>query len=93
VIGQNGTISLMKKEIHPTYFKEAMIECACGNKIPAGSTQEAMKVEVCAACHPFFTGKQRLMDKAGMVEKFAAKMAKVEARKGTPKKAAVKADS
>ena len=63
----------MKKGIHPEY-KQTTISCACGNVIHTGSTKEDLKVEVCSACHPFYTGaKSRLVDKAGRVEKFKKK--------------------
>ena len=65
----------MKKDIHPKYFPGAVIKCACGNKITAGSTKENIEVELCSACHPFFTGKEKLIDTAGRVEKFKARRA------------------
>ncbi|MFA4890567.1 MAG: 50S ribosomal protein L31 [Candidatus Paceibacterota bacterium] len=65
----------MKKDIHPKYFPNALIKCACGNKITAGSTKEKIEVELCSACHPFFTGKEKLIDTAGRVEKFKARRA------------------
>jgi len=74
----------MKKDIHPKYFDKAKITCACGNVIEVGSTSEAIKVDICSNCHPFYTGKQKLMDKAGRVEKFQAKRAKAATAK--PKK-------
>jgi len=68
----------MKKDIHPQYFPQAVIKCACGNKIIAGSTKEKMEVEICSNCHPFFTGKKKLIDTAGRVEKFKARRAKAK---------------
>ena len=65
----------MKDKIHPQLF-DVMVHCACGNEFPTRSTKKEMRVEVCAACHPFFTGKQKLMDTAGRVEKFNRKYAK-----------------
>lgn len=62
----------MRKEIHPTYT-ETMIQCACGNKIPTRSTVENLRVEICSACHPFFTGEKKIIDTAGRVEKFNRK--------------------
>lgn len=62
----------MKKDIHPKYGK-AVISCACGNSIETGSTKKNMKVEICSACHPFFTGKQKIVDTAGRVERFNRK--------------------
>ncbi len=72
----------MKKDIHPEYFAKAQITCSCGNVVEAGSTLETMKVDICSNCHPFYTGKQKLMDKGGRVERFQAKMSKI---KGAPK--------
>lgn len=66
----------MKKDIHPTYYTNAVIKCACGNKIITGSAKEKTEVEICSACHPFFTGKKKLLDTAGRVEKFRARRAK-----------------
>ncbi|OGE76212.1 MAG: 50S ribosomal protein L31 [Candidatus Doudnabacteria bacterium RIFCSPHIGHO2_02_FULL_48_21] len=60
----------MKKDLHPTYFAEAKVVCACGNTFATGSTREELHVEICSACHPFYTGKQKLVDTAGRVEKF-----------------------
>ncbi len=66
----------MKKDIHPKYYPKAAIKCACGNTIIAGSTKEEMEIEICANCHPFFSGKEKLIDTAGRVEKFKQKIAK-----------------
>jgi large subunit ribosomal protein L31 len=60
----------MKKDIHPKYFREAKIICACGNIIITGSTKPETKIEVCSACHPFYTGKKRLVDTAGQLDRF-----------------------
>ena len=62
----------MKSGIHPAY-KAARIICACGNTIETRSTVEEIHVEICSSCHPFFTGRQKLVDTAGRVEKFRAK--------------------
>ncbi|MEA2021117.1 MAG: 50S ribosomal protein L31 [Candidatus Caldatribacteriota bacterium] len=62
----------MKKGIHPKYEK-AIISCACGNSFETGSTKKNMKIEICSACHPFFTGKQKIVDTAGRVERFNRK--------------------
>lgn len=62
----------MKKDIHPAY-KKARITCLCGNVIETRSTQEDIRVEICSQCHPFFTGKQKLVDTAGRVERFQRK--------------------
>ena len=60
----------MKKDIHPKYFKEAKVTCACGHTFTVGSTLENISVEICSACHPFYTGKQKLIDSARRVDKF-----------------------
>jgi len=62
----------MKKDIHPKYGK-SIISCACGNSFETGSTKKSMKVEICSVCHPFFTGKQKIIDTAGRVERFNKK--------------------
>ncbi len=62
----------MKKEIHPEYFA-CRVTCACGNIIETYSTKKEFRVEICSKCHPFFTGKQKLVDTAGRVEKFEMK--------------------
>ena len=60
---------IMKKDIHPNYA-ETTITCACGNVIQTRSTEKDIKVEICSACHPFFTGKQKLVDTAGRIDRF-----------------------
>jgi large subunit ribosomal protein L31 len=62
----------MKKDIHPEY-KEAQVTCGCGNAFTTRSTKDKIAVEVCSNCHPFYTGKQKFVDTAGMVEKFQRK--------------------
>lgn len=66
----------MKKNTHPTYYPQATVSCACGNTFVTGSIQEEIKTELCSACHPFYTGKQKLIDTARRVEKFGAKQEK-----------------
>lgn len=63
----------MKANIHPTYFDNAQVVCACGNKFTTGSTQELIHVELCSKCHPFYTGEQRFVDTASRIEKFQKK--------------------
>ncbi|MCJ7508417.1 MAG: 50S ribosomal protein L31 [candidate division Zixibacteria bacterium] len=70
----------MKEKIHPQYF-ETTITCACGNVIKTRSTVKDIRVEICSACHPFFTGKQKLIDSAGRVERFRRKYGKKEENK------------
>ena len=67
----------MKKDIHPEYHK-TIVHCACGNEFETGSTQKEIRVEICSKCHPFFTGKQKLVDSAGKIERFRRKYAKSE---------------
>jgi len=62
----------MKKGIHPKYFL-ATVSCACGNTFQTGSTSETLHLDICSACHPYFTGKQKLMDTAGRIERFKKK--------------------
>ncbi len=71
----------MKKDIHPSYFPNAVIECSCGNVIAAGSTKEKQHIEICSACHPFFTGKQKLLDSAGRVSLFEERRKKAASKK------------
>jgi len=63
----------MKEKIHPKYYAEATVSCGCGNTFTTGSTVEKITVEICSACHPFFTGTQKFVDTAGRVEKFQKK--------------------
>jgi large subunit ribosomal protein L31 len=67
----------MKKEIHPEY-KETVIKCACGSELTVGSTRSDVSVEICSKCHPFYTGKQKLVDSAGRIERFRRKYAKFQ---------------
>ena len=65
----------MKPDIHPKY-EDAVINCACGNVIETRSTKKEIKVDICSRCHPFFTGKDKIIDPAGRVEKFTKKYKK-----------------
>lgn len=62
----------MKQGIHPDY-KKVMVKCACGNTFETGSVNDEIKVEICSQCHPFFTGKQKFIDKGGRVDRFKKK--------------------
>lgn len=77
----------MKKDIHPQYFPTAKVKCACGNHFATGSTKSELDVEICSACHPFFTGKEKIIDTAGRVEKFKQRQAKKDSVKPANKKA------
>ena len=79
----------MKQDIHPTYFPKAKVTCACGAVFEVGSTKPELQVEICSNCHPFFTGKEKLIDTAGRVEKFKARREKAAAKPKTQKKARV----
>jgi large subunit ribosomal protein L31 len=60
----------MKKDIHPAYHDKVKVTCSCGSNFVVGSTMKALAVEVCSQCHPFYTGKQKLVDAAGRIDKF-----------------------
>ena len=64
----------MKKDIHPTYYPDAQVICSCGNTWNTGSTKKVLHTEVCSKCHPFYTGKQKLIDTGGRVDKFRKRM-------------------
>ncbi len=63
----------MKKGLHPKYYSNVLVSCACGNTFTTGSTLKAIQVDICSACHPYFTGKQKFIDTQGRVEKFIQK--------------------
>jgi len=78
----------MKKDIHPQYFADAKVICACGNTFTTGSTRKELHIEICSNCHPFYTGKQHLLDTAGTIEKFkkrSTKSAEIKSKKITKK--------
>ncbi|MEK7520059.1 MAG: 50S ribosomal protein L31 [Patescibacteria group bacterium] len=70
----------MKKDIHPAYYTAA-VRCACGNEFKTGSTLKEIAIEICNACHPFYTGKEKIVDAAGRVEKFKRRVAGAVATK------------
>jgi large subunit ribosomal protein L31 len=85
----------MKANIHPTYHTGVQVTCACGNKFTTGSTKDNIHVEICSNCHPFYTGKQKLIDTAGTVDKFkkrAQRSTEVAAAQVTKKPRKTKAD-
>jgi large subunit ribosomal protein L31 len=67
----------MKENIHPEY-NPTVIRCACGSEVPTGSTKKEIRVEICSQCHPFYTGKQKLVDSAGRIERFLRKYEKFQ---------------
>jgi large subunit ribosomal protein L31 len=77
----------MKKKIHPKYHTDAKIICSCGNVIETGSTVQEMKVEMCMACHPFYTGKKKMLDTTGRVDRFKKLAEKAAEKKEASAKA------
>ena len=83
----------MKENLHPTYHTDAKVICACGNSFTTGSTKPELHVEICYNCHPFYTGKQNLLDIAGTIEKFkkrSSRTADIKTKKITKKLATKK---
>ena len=80
----------MKEKIHPKYYPKAKITCACGNMIEVGSTVDEMRVEICSACHPLYTGKAKVIDTAGRIDKFKQRMAKAKEIQAKAKEKKVK---
>lgn len=86
----------MKKDIHPTYYTDAKVTCACGHSSTIGSTIKELHVEICSNCHPFYTGKEKLVDTAGRVDRFKkiteqqAKVSKTRKGKAVKKAKAAK---
>ncbi|UZE92890.1 MAG: 50S ribosomal protein L31 [Candidatus Nealsonbacteria bacterium] len=66
----------MKKNIHPKYYPKAHVRCACGNTFTVGSTKEFIETEICSKCHPFYTGKEKVLGTVGQVQKFRKRLAK-----------------
>jgi len=86
----------VKAKIHPTWYPEARVHCACGSTFTTGSTRQEIAVEICSACHPLFTGQQKLVDTAGRVDRFnqraaIAKRKQEEAAARSKERAAKKA--
>lgn len=71
----------MKQKIHPQYYPNCQVTCACGNTFTTGSTLNEIKVDICSACHPFFTGQMKYVDTMGRVEKFQASQRAAQANK------------
>ncbi len=77
----------MKRKIHPKYNPEVEVKCACGNFFKVGSTAQKINVEICSDCHPFYTGKEKLVDSTGRVDRFKQRLQKTTAIKETKKTA------
>jgi len=73
---------VMKADIHPTYHPKTKVTCACGNSFTVGSTKDTLDVSICSACHPFYTGTEKIVDTRGRVDRFKKRLAK----SGTPLK-------
>jgi large subunit ribosomal protein L31 len=80
----------MKKGIHPKYNDDAKITCSCGNVIKTGSTVKEMEIEICGACHPFYTGKKKLIDSTGRVDRFQRRLERSAKLKESKKKTTAK---
>lgn len=76
----------MKNNLHPTWYSDATVTCSCGNTFKTGSVLAELKVDICSACHPFFTGEIRFVDRQGRVDKFMHRMQVAQAKKSTTKK-------
>jgi large subunit ribosomal protein L31 len=77
----------MKAKIHPKWYPDAKVKCACGNTFSVGATVPQIEVEICAACHPFFTGEMKYVDTMGRVEKFQKKQRQASGQAKKKKKA------
>ena len=71
----------MKKDTHPKYYPQSKVKCACGNSFAVGSTVPEINVEICSKCHPFYTGKDKIIDTAGRVERFKKRLQKTTAKR------------
>jgi large subunit ribosomal protein L31 len=74
---KSGKVVIMKTDIHPNYI-ECQVHCSCGNEFTTRSTVPSLRVELCSECHPFYTGKQKLVDTGGRVERFQRRYAKAQ---------------
>lgn len=75
----------MQNNLHPTWHPDAKVTCACGNTFTTGSTVDAIQVDICSKCHPFFTGEMKFVDRQGRVDKFMQKMQAAQARQAQQK--------
>lgn len=72
----------MKPNIHPKYYENAKVHCACGNTWTTGSTVEKIDVEICSNCHPFYTGKEKIIDTSGRIDRFKKRIQKSQDKTG-----------
>jgi large subunit ribosomal protein L31 len=82
----------MRQDIHPEYMT-ANVHCSCGNEFETRATKSEIRVELCSQCHPFYTGRQKLVDTGGRVDRFQRRLKKTEEARGTTKKKAAKKSS
>lgn len=82
----------MKTNIHPQYYPDAQVICACGNVFTIGSTKQTIHVELCSHCHPFYTGQQKFVDTVGKIERFQAKQKAAAAKQAVAKQKKVKTE-
>lgn len=75
----------MKANIHPQWYHDTVVTCSCGNTFVTGSTMKTIQVDICSACHPFFTGEMRFVDRQGRVDKFIAKMKNAQVKQAQTK--------
>ncbi len=75
-INHLSLIIMAKKDIHPKYYKNAKVRCACGNEFTVGSTKPELEVEICSKCHPFYTGRDKVVDALGQIQKFKTRLEK-----------------
>ena len=80
-------LSVMKSDIHPQYYKDANVKCACGHKWTVGSTVQDISLGICSNCHPFYTGQEKIVDTRGRVDKFKKRMEKSAAKTSSKKQA------
>jgi len=76
----------VKKDIHPKYYEKTKVTCSCGNTFEVGSTEPEFHIEVCSACHPFYTGTAKFIDTAGRVDKFQERVRKAQEMKAQKNK-------
>jgi large subunit ribosomal protein L31 len=76
----------MKEKIHPKYFPKAKVKCSCGNTFVVGSTKPEINIEICSKCHPFYSGKEKIIDTAGRVERFKKRLEKTATKQIAKKK-------
>jgi len=75
----------MQKEIHPEYYRKAKVTCSCGNTFEVGATVSEFRVDICSNCHPLYTGKKKIVDTAGRVDRFKSRMEKATTKQGSQK--------